>query len=340
MHRLSRRAILATPALLTFARAVAQPLSPQLAELYERAKGEREVTIWGPGATTIGWIPAEFAKRFPDVKVSFLGSEQAGARFITESRAGRNVVDVWSFSLGGTLDVQRRGLLQAIDWPAVGAEPEGIFFDGEAAAVNNHVSTPIFARSRLNADSLSRRYDALLDPAWTDKMVASSFLLPRMAAYLAIEWGIDRAERWMRELIDQRRTLISSAPVSDILFSGERQLAVAESVGAARRMVSAGFNVGYRIMEIVPASQFVISVTKRAPHPNAARLLVAWLLTPEAKVLYDRLAGLPDIRFDPESPVAQEIRAAGSKVIYENVETMGPRAEYYRRLSAIARGQG
>jgi len=70
------------------------------------------------------------------------------------------------------------------------------------------------------------------------------------------------------------------------------------------------------------------------------RLLIAWLLSPEAKMLYEELAGQADIRANSKSPLAQEIKAAGSKIIYEDVETMNQRAEYYRKLVAIVRGQG
>src|SRR5262249_26512226 len=117
--RPSRRAAVAGALALAVApgsrRAMAQPavsVSPQLAELYEKAKPEGEVSIWAPGAPSVQWIPAEFAKRFPAVKVSWLGDQQASSRLIAETRAGRYAADVWTFSLGGTLEVQKRGLLQ------------------------------------------------------------------------------------------------------------------------------------------------------------------------------------------------------------------------------------
>ena len=82
--RSSRRAViagaLAFGATPLIRRAAAQPaagVSPQLAELYDKAKAEGEVTIWAPGAPSVQWIPAEFAKRFPAVKVTWLGDQQA-----------------------------------------------------------------------------------------------------------------------------------------------------------------------------------------------------------------------------------------------------------------------
>ena len=133
---------------------------------------------------------------------------------------------------------------------------------------------------------------------------------------------------------------MATSPVANFLKSGERQLAVAESVSGAFLMNRDGLNVGYQVMEMVPATQFVLGAVKQAPHPNASRLLIAWLISPEAKMLYEELAGQADIRANSKSPLAQEIKAAGSKIIYEDVETMNQRAEYYRKLVAIVRGQG
>jgi iron(III) transport system substrate-binding protein len=318
----------------------APAVSPGLAELYAKARSEKEVTIWAPGAPSVQWIPAEFAKRFPEVKVNWLGDQQASSRLIAETRAGRHAVDVWTFSLGGTLEVQKRGLLEKFDWRKYGAQDRDIFFDGEAVTNFNFVYAPVFAKSKLAAEQVPRRWEALLDPQWTDKLVADSFLLPRLGGYLAIEWGLERTENWIKALIEQRKLLVTTSPVSNLLKSGERQMAVAESTGGAFLMNRDGLNVGYQVMELVPATQFVLGAVKQAPHPNAARLLIAWLISPEAKMFYEELAGQPDIRANSNSPLAREIKAAGSKVIYEDVETMNQRAEYYRKLVAIVRGQG
>jgi len=318
----------------------AAALTPQLAELYEKAKPEGEVSIWAPGSASVEWIPAEFAKRFPAVKVKWLGDQQASSRLIAESRAGRHTADVWTFSLGGTLEVQKRGLLQKVDWRQYGASEKDLFFDSEAVATHNVIFVPVFSKSRLSREQVPGQWKEMLDPAWTDKLVSGTFMLPRLGGYLAIEWGFDEAERWIRTLINQRKMLVTTAPVANFLRSGEREMTVAESTSGAFLMNRDGLNVGYRLMDIVPASQFVLGVIKNAPRPNAARLLIAWLLTPEAKTLIEQVAGQSDIRGNSVSPLARDIKAAGLKVIFEDEETMNLRAEYYRKLVSLVRGQG
>ena len=89
-YRFSRRTIIGGALALSSASLVRQTsvaaaaeVSPQLAELYEKAKPEGEVTIWAPGSPPVQWIPPEFAKRFPAVKVNWLGDNQASSRLIT-----------------------------------------------------------------------------------------------------------------------------------------------------------------------------------------------------------------------------------------------------------------
>ena len=344
--RPSRRAVIAgalalgAPWSRSAAAQPAQGISPQLAELYEKAKPEGEVTIWAPGAPSVQWIPAEFAKRFPAVKVTWLGDQQASSRLIAEQRAGRHATDVWTFSLGGTLEVQKRGLLVKQDWRQYGAQDRDIFWDGEAVCNHNYVYAPLYAKAKLTADQVPRQWEGLTDAKWTDKLMSDSFLLPRLGGYLAIEWGLERTQKWIKTLIDQRKLLVTTSAVSNFFKSGERELAVAESVSGCFLYNKDGLNIGYQIMEMVPATQFVLGAVKQAPHPNAARLLIAWLISPEAKTLYESLAGQADIRANSNSPLAKEIKAAGAKVIYEDVETMNQRAEYYRKLMSIVRGQG
>src|SRR5215216_7678573 len=69
--------------------------SPVLQELYEKAKAEKEVTVWSSGPDPIAWINAAFSKRFPGIEVKTLADQRTPAKLIAESRAGKVTVDVW-----------------------------------------------------------------------------------------------------------------------------------------------------------------------------------------------------------------------------------------------------
>jgi ABC-type Fe3+ transport system substrate-binding protein len=133
--------------------------------------------------------------------------------------------------------------------------------------------------------------------------------------------------------------LVTSTPAEALLKSGERILAVADSVSLSYRYSEDGVPSGYLVMDIVPAAQFAVAVLKDAPHPNAAALLAAWLASDEGRELYERVILEPDIRPGSKSALADEIRAAKAKILLEDVATMDKRAQYYQSFSALVRGE-
>ena len=49
--------------------------APETKALYEAAKAEKTVMVWGPQRSEVEWIPAAFTKAFPGVAVQFLGAD-------------------------------------------------------------------------------------------------------------------------------------------------------------------------------------------------------------------------------------------------------------------------
>lgn len=315
-----------------------QPNAAMLA-LYDKAKAEGQVSLWTPAAIEGSWVGAQFSKRFPGITVNLTADLQGATKMIAEARAGRHSVDLWSFAIGGMIEVQKRDLLAKEDWAAYGIDPKSTFFDGEAAATHNFVYTSIYAKNALKPADLPKTWNDYLDPKWTGKLVAQAFLLPRMMGFFALEWGPDKAEQWGRTLIDDRKTLIVNSPSEPYLKSGERVIAVGESISLAYQYQADGLDVGYLNLDLVPAGQFAVAVLKEAPHPNAALLLGAWLASDEGRDLYEKLIHEADIRPGSKSALAAEIKKGGAKVVFEDVSTMEQRAKYYEDYSKLVRGQ-
>ena len=315
-----------------------QPNAALLA-VYAKAKAEKEISLWTPAAIEGSWVAEQFAKRFPGIAVNLTADLQGATKIIAEARAGRHSVDLWSFAIGGMIEVQKRDLLAKEDWAAYGLDPKNVFFDGQAVATHNFIYTSIYSKSGVAAADLPKSWADYLDPKWTGKLVAQSFLLPRMMGFFALQWGPDKAAQWGRTLIDDRKTLIVNSPSEPYLKSGERLIAVGESISLAYQYQADGLDVGYLTLDMVPAGQFVVAVLKDAPHPNAALLLGAWLASDEGRDLYEKLIHEADIRPGSKSVLAAEIAKTGSKVVLEDVSTMEQRAKYYEDYSKLVRGQ-
>src|SRR5262249_14443042 len=104
---------------------------PAVKSLYDKAKAEGEGGIWGPTHIEVAWLAVEFPKRFPGMAVKGTGDLQAATKLIAEARANRHSVDVWQNSLGGMLEVQKRGLFVKVDWRQYAIGDGNILFDGE-----------------------------------------------------------------------------------------------------------------------------------------------------------------------------------------------------------------
>jgi iron(III) transport system substrate-binding protein len=313
--------------------------NPAVKALYEKARAEGEVVFWAPVQMEVDWIQAEFSKRFPGIVVKGTGDLQAATKLIAEARANRHSVDAWQNSLGGMLEVQKRGLFAKVDWKHYGIDDNRILFDGEGVAVHNFVYSTLYAKAFVKEAELPKTWDDLLNPKWKGKMVSQDFLFPRLMGFLALVWGEDRTEKWGRALIDNQKLLIVNSPRESFLKTGERVLAVGDSVTQSFQYTENGVSTGYTVLDVVPAVQFMISPMKNAPHPNAARLLAAWLATDEGLAIREKVAHGFSIRPGSKSKLADEVRSAKSKTIFEDVSTMAQRADFYKKFSVLVRNQ-
>jgi hypothetical protein len=131
--------------------------SPAVKALYERARAEGEVVLWGPQDRELDWIPADFGKRFPGIKVTWSADRAANTKVITEQRAGRYAVDVLTFSLGGLLPLSERMLLGTNDWSAWTGDSRAVLLNGTTAALYNLVYTVVYNEKLVKPEEQADR---------------------------------------------------------------------------------------------------------------------------------------------------------------------------------------
>src|SRR5258708_19326286 len=307
--------------------------SPQIRELYEKAKAEKEVNYWGQVEYDLVWAGDYFNKRFPGITVNVVADPQGPTKMIAESRSGKLSADVTQQTLGSVLEVQKRGLLAKVEWSLAGVDQRNVLFDGEAGTIQNFVYSILYAKDKVTVAELPKTWEDLLDPKWKGKLVISDFLFPRLMGFLALEWGPDRAEKWGRDLLDKQNILVSNVPRQNFLKTGERLLAVAEGVQAAGQYTREGVDTGYVIMNVIPAGQFLVAALKDGAHPNAGKLLALWLASDEGKALRAKLVDESDIRPGSKTELTAQIQSAGAKVLFEDMSNFNHRPQYYKRFS-------
>ena len=311
---------------------------PAIQQLYEKAKAEKEVNLFVPNARESDWMVKAFSERFPGIAVKATADNQYPTRLITEARAGRHSADVLTQSLAGLMEMQKRDLLGNMDWSTFDVRGSNVMLGGQAASTHNFVFTVIYAKDKVGARDLPRRWTDLLDPKWKGRMVTQAFQLPRMMGLLALEWGPQETEKWGRTLIGEQRTLVVNSNSERFLRTGERVLAVADNVATSYVHRRNGINVDFLVMDPVPAAQFVVALARNAPHPNAARLLAGWYASDEGKALAEKLNDESDLRPGSRGTLFKRVNDNKSKILLEDESNMAKRAEYYRQFSGFIRG--
>ena len=302
--------------------------------LVRAAKGEKELTIYG----NVGYEPifAEFAKRFPDIKLSYVtgrGSADIVPRVLSEQRAGKYLGDIFLAGPNGTYAIhQAKGLdplKPALMLPEVVDESKWWqakhqYVDKEGAYVftfNGTLRVDVVINTNLvNPKELVSYWD-LINPKWKGKVVAfTQITAPHKFFFYQPELG----PKFLNQLFGQMDITPSNdiRQIADWLGVGKFAIGLFTSpgnrnIGKAREQ---GLPIGsFRPDHFKEGAALLTAagaggLLKAAPHPNAARLAFNWLLSREGQIAfqknYARETGAADsFRIDiPKDEIPLEFR--------------------------------
>lgn len=287
-------------------------VSVQAAEpaLIDAAKKEGEV-IWYTTqiiAQLVRPVSVAFEKKYGiKVRSTRANSTELSVKIINESRAGRPQSDVFD-GTSTVVPLKKEGFVlqwlpdPAKSYPAAYKDPEGYW-----VANNLFFLTPGFNTALVPKGTEPRSYQALLDPKWRGKIAWSTSPTssggPGFIGTVLTEMGTESGMLYLRELSKQRIANIGSAAreVLDQVIAGEYLLAL--QIFNHHTVISGkkGAPVDWIKMEPVTGTLSVISVHKNAPHPNAAKLLVDFITSPEGQNIFR------DAEYLPADPAVQAL---------------------------------
>jgi ABC-type Fe3+ transport system substrate-binding protein len=308
-------------------------------QLYEAAKKEGQVVIWGTQRREVEWIPAAFGKFFPGIDVQYLGDNDIAVKAIAEARAGRHQVDVFQSSLTGTLPVVQRDLLGTVDWSPFGIDSRNIVFDGKMALTSNIVYTVAYNNKLVKEADAPMDWVDILDERYKGKGASSSFLLPRLVGGLGLVWGEEKALQFARDIVARANLLLTRAPRESLLQSGERLYAFGEIDSLIRSVAAEGLPVSQVVPEPVVVGQFGVTVMKNVRHPNAARLLAGFLASPEGKAARLQATSQADYGPTADNELARKLHSGKLLVAWDRPDNMVQREALFGRAAAILTGQ-
>ncbi|MBV9861971.1 MAG: extracellular solute-binding protein [Alphaproteobacteria bacterium] len=267
--------------------------TPVTPELVAAAQKEGHLVWYGSeDLQAVTAIAHAFAAKYPGISAQAerSGAERNFQRVSQEYDSGIHAVDVvTSSNPGPILFWKRNGLLATFvpedvaNWPAAERDPDGTY------AVNCLTLAVIGYNTRLvPRDEAPKSFADLLDSRWKGKLVkahpgySGTIVTATLAVSQALGW--EYFEKLGRQQVMQVQSAID--PPRKVA-QGERPVMVDGAEAAAFQVQEAGGPLALVYpTEGTPEVPLNAVIMQQAPHPNAARLFLSFLFSPEGQQIF------------------------------------------------------
>jgi iron(III) transport system substrate-binding protein len=241
-----------------------------------------------------------------------LQAERRARRFLADIHVGNPGSILTSMLPGGMLDPIKPALLlpEVLDgkkwWEgaleyADQAERYNIVFSTD-------VRTHMVVNPKLVKKETLRSYWDLLDPGWAGKIVMKDPLVRGPGGGTVLFWYISSGlgKDFIRRFFTEQKTLVSNNDRQILEWVAREQYAI--GVGHSTNLATDFTRRGLAIEELrgehfkegsnLNAGFGTVVLINRAPHPNAAKVYLNWLLSKEGQTDWTMGSGYPSRRLD------------------------------------------
>lgn len=226
-------------------------------------------------------------------------SAEVALKIINEGQAGRRLGDVFD-GAGAYTSARAAGMVapytpaSATGLPETSKDPQGYWY-----AVNYYFLTAAVNTELLSLEEAPKTYDDLLDPKWKEQMVWSVVPEPTGAAGFVGGILLTRGEAagmtYLEQLAKQKITNMATSQraVLDRVILGDFPIALMVFNHHVPISQAKGARVEWVRMEPVVSSAGLIALAKDAPHPNAAKLFIDFILSEQGQKIIAEAGYLP-----------------------------------------------
>ena len=217
-----------------------------------------------------------FNRKYPFIKTEFFnaGSARVFNRILNEARAGKVFFDLVAIRGVETQQLVKENFLQPYLSPESVAYPQG-FKDAKGYWVDYFDAYNVIGYNTklVSKDQAPKSWEDLLAPAWKGKIAMDEEMYSWYAA-MAVVWGRERAQRYMKALAKQDIQLRSGHTlIAQLMAAGEFHM---------------GMVLAHRIERMKEQGAPIEWVTTLDPitvslHPNGAKLFIDFLLSKEGQ---------------------------------------------------------
>jgi iron(III) transport system substrate-binding protein len=275
-------------------------------DVLEGAKKEGQLVFYSgipiPDAQS---ILSALERKYPFIKTTFYRSTGPAlvSRIQTEQRAGSHIWDVMNSTGFEPYVLLEQGYFAKHDSSERKFFPEG-HKDNEGYWATMYTSPMIVSyNTRLvSSAELPKDYFELLQPKWKGRLGLDSADF-EWYANLRKTWGAEKAQKFLEGLKRQEVRLVQGrALLTELLTGGEIAILVNNFLQNAIEAKRKGSPVEMLALDPVVSAAGLVGINKLAPHANAAKLFVDFVLSKEGQELIvktDRSSVRKDIAGNP-----------------------------------------
>ena len=301
--RWTRRALIASAGLALAAFSLGAPAQAQDAALVAAAKKEGTV-VWYSGMIVnqvLRPLSEGFERKYPGIKVqaSRMPSGDAALKIINEARAGKPQADVWD-GTAVAFRLQEAGVVEPFKPASASAYPASLKDSGgEWTALNTYVMTPAINTEMVKPEDAPKTLQDLLDPRWKGKIAWTTDPTmsgpPGFIGMVLTTMGQEKGMEYLRKLAQQKIVNVpaSQRVVLDQLIGGQYPLAL--MTFNHHSVISGKQGAPVRWLPMTPSVEVPnpTGLVRNAPHPNAGKLLLDYILSDEGQEVMRKASYIP-----------------------------------------------
>lgn len=280
-------------------------------QIIQAAKGEGKLVIYAPlDASAVQPLIAEFQGLYPGIQVEFndLNTSVLHNRFISEAAAGSGTADfLWSSGMDLQFQLVKDGHALSYASPEIPHIPQWAVWENQAYGTTFEPIVFIYNKAELSEDQVPKSHaevaKKLTEHADTYQDRVANYDIEKSGiGYLTVAqdekafpgfWEIPAAFGKVGA-----KYLSGSGQMIDSIGSGENVFAY-NQLGAYARRVADNPDVGV----VMPSDYTLVMsrvafIAKNAPHPNAAKLWLDYILSQRGQTKIMNEAGLYSLRTD------------------------------------------
>jgi iron(III) transport system substrate-binding protein len=278
-------------------------------KIVEAARKEARLVLYtGMDTDEANLYAKEFTKRYPFIKPEIFRSsgEKVQARFLVEHRANVHSADIFQASIVQVYQLKNAGLLSKYISEESRAYADG-FKDSQGHWTAFYLIPYVIGYNikLVTLKDAPASYEDLLHAKWKGEIGLESEEYQWFYHLLQI-MGREKGLEYMRKLAGQNMQMRKGHTLlAELVAAGEMKLAVVVYSNRVERMKNSGAPIDWvRVKGPTITVINAIAIPERAPHPNAAKLFVDFVLSKEGQNLLRglrRIPARPDVLPDPPS---------------------------------------